>query len=1740
MSIKSTEQISSSSSLVSVKNSNSNESLQKKNDSIILKKSKKPSKFDSGFSKTQQKIQNASNENRLLYSKKLCVIRPELIASLDFNSIKSVDDKIIKDINARMFLNRLSKRKIDLESINLAFKKVLDQNLESFNTAKNQYQASLASASSEIALLKLAYNFKFYAEIGSSFSSFINFYLFDPSEFYQNPVEEEGKGFSYLEFMKDTMQWGSNEYFFNILKDSIAFGKDATMLLQFINDLSFSIAFSTPIYALSEKRFGSNNSSNLANVKSKIISPNTKVLNIFSETKSLSLDQNKIDSAKFCRDLTASVQIGKIIKAKGDEDEKLKLAIEKYSSDFFTLERSEKSSTLYKEIFGWDPYASSYSSETSFYDKEDYYYIPDFSSYQKGLVSNIFTIDQNSLIISTDEDQYQSSEKINENVQNKTFLGVKSLVDKSFSSESGIDLKLYDNAIIKVQDNLEDASYIFKQLFRLLDKKGSKKSKENLAADSHHTSLQNLYAKVIKLVNKRYWTKFTKYLGYNASELLDSKDSNITNSEEFYKCWGIHFISNYPEQSKLIIQRFIEDYNKGFLTFSENSKIEKKTAIVNNQTVEIEVESRDNIFPGTQTPNDLTGKRGSLYSYLQQLESDIRNPKKATVPEKIDTSQGGEDYLVYSTREREFPLIQTASPTNVFCGSLETAQNIKNLETAGFFDLNKGDLVNLTAVNQLGAQVDQRAALLFEWQQCNCMWIKDQDTVYPAGIIPVSACIIDAVMTVLYECLSEIMDIKPAAKSSPYFPSVKSNSPPYHDQLFDTATTRSRNIKYIGGIGSFSSLNTQYWVPVLNAFNESLTRSDQKKSMLFSGNSMSEAISGIINAFNLVCENSNLGIASNFEPFLSQFIADRSVEQTDQPQIPKFGTPLSIKKSEVQNMIDSDLILGLDYNVSGAKIIGDDLNPYTEAILGVPTSFAKNNSPIYSNGKTSKTNSLSFSLPGIYLFATVKNSNLADYKSSSNFNNVLNNPQASPSQLLDQLSSAVIKDITENFINKVEGERSLYNNEGTALEVTPENLIPFYTIKETFLKSYNQAHQYGESQISDPVSNQIAYNISDKISFIDNAYQFSNLSESQAIEYINELWSDVLKLIQISGEKSQIPNEFWLLHNLKGDISTNPIEQLLDSSLNEVRNVLNSVAANGSINQFYGNPWWMNDANFGGNKLIRKYQNLCKVVLEAESEEVRFGIAFDLINKFSERIKRYSETAYEGLVNTSGKPNALEKLMSDLAKTIPGRDILQNLNRHQLSLKTVSLKRLSGDENNFYISKSEILNEKHIESIKLMLNTQNLNGEEGKNIRNNIIGFPSGFFNNVYNQNSNYTGPLSTNLESNSKVSGKYSPLFGIKVNCKLPDYPILSVIPKIFRFDYELFVLPDAFDSVDFNLINCWEDLVKSMTFTRIRFLAQEGTPGTSEEIVKIDAEQKEIFSDLESSSLSSNSEDSEYNASLFDVYSNTLASYLLQKYYKLISGLSLQEEDFNSIFSGLNIPINDYAVDLSKSLSSIYKELNQDLNENKVDEIFIPKKDITALELDAVTPNLIDFNNSIVSYEKIVKTFSKEIKEGKFKDVDISLFDSFTNASSSKLFSAKNMRDQIISAKYFDRIFCVMIDPDEFKIASSFSYEKEIKQGRISIGKVSTPAFNKLLDSYSGYQKFLIDNNLAEIDSEDDNNVLTLKLSKRLDEGKVSFSSTYYNVIRKEEENTPYGITLKEDNPGDLMIIDSIEGDN
>ena len=607
-----------------------------------------------------------------------------------------------------------------------------------------------------------------------------------------------------------------------------------------------------------------------------------------------------------------------------------------------------------------------------------------------------------------------------------------------------------------------------------------------------------------------------------------------------------------------------------------------------------------------------------------------------------------------------------------------------------------------------------------------------------------------------------------------------------------------------------------------------------------------------------------------------------------------------------------------------------------------------------------------------------------------------------------------------------------------------------------------------------------------------------------------------------------IPPEVWFVVNVAGSATNSPAAQLLSADLD----ILSSYQQSGTLAILTmddaTSTWWSKDKDYGNDTLFTWWSQCARKFISARDEDIRLGIGFDILQKYAERISTYAETAIDGLTTEDGsESSALEILISELSETTPGRDVLSNLTPLQLMQKSNALERQAGDPDLGYISKSETFSSNDYRALDLMLGLLPLTGDEGRNIKTSLIGMPASLFANVApTANCAYFGPTGTAINSiHSKVSaGKNSSLFGLKASATMPDYPLFSLVPKIFRFDYELFVLPDAFDNIDFDSVYTWEQLVDETIFTRQRFLVVEGSPGTSEALVKIDQSEKEIYGVV--------IEDPD-NVNLFDIYSNTLASYLLEKYYKLVGGVGMGDDDFCTAGSGLEIPINDYAIDFAGALSSIYTDLESGIDSSKIDSIFMASEDIESVSYNTLNPSAAS-NSSVASYSTMVSTFSTEIAAGEFGEVEATLFESFTNAASSRLFSAESMRDKIIGAKYFDRIFYVLTDPDEFAIASQEEYQADKSRRGGAANLEVMEVYRSTIEKLDGEGEIIP----VAFDSTTGSPTF-YKVVSRKDEGHMSFGGIMWTVVRENEGSTTmenYEVVLRSTEQGSLMVNDYI----
>jgi hypothetical protein len=1721
------------------------------------------SDFGVAYTSTGRTIDLNPPNNNIISSKKLCVYRPELLAMLDFMAVDETDfvSTVFEDANTVLFNQRSAKRKMQENSSVNSLNSIAESEPELYTEALTQYESALASAAAEIALLKIAYQFKTYAKIGSSFSAFIANYDFDLSEFTvltQIPMGHiYGSGQPAFEnLMKKRMGWGGSNLSAKILSKAISEGKDASLFLQFLADTAFTCCFGTPHGVLSGLRFNLDSAFYGSERRdqttySRIILPGDT--HSSSPHMLTNLYKDKSGLIRASRDLTASVQIGKIAAAAGDEDENLKNILEKYvESDFFTS-TTKFSRSMFANLAGWDPFGSAVSSFDNIGNNDtSIYFVPDFVTYSSGIVSNIFTSDERTAILSSDSDSYQSGPTVGEYVPTKSYSGSNDLVEAAFQSDSGIDLSLYSTTVSSLQDSLEDFSGAFLQLFKLLDKRGSVVASDSaLTENVHPTSPLNIYAKILTIFEQRFTHKMPACIGFEptalgeywdfADELASaSRDVQIdqassgfkTLANDFYKCWGILLMITRPDLCVKIIEKFIDDYLRGYLTYSETSTFETLTDSASGEETEVEI--RANVLPGTETEVDLSASRGGLYNYLAGMYEEFMNPKTCLNSDGSDTAS---DFYISADggSGHFFATWVPNSPTNVFAGSVFTERHQQNslmLDVKQSMALVWGsdagpptsDLYLDASVGEDDKGKDKSAdasSFSFMVEQINILahqqlataWGENDDgTVAPLQIIPIAGGMIDAVMSVLYDCLSPILNITSVGEGDPFWPAVESKSPPYHVQyLTDVAGYTTDVIQC--SIGTLDA-NLNRWVPVLNAIKDTIVRSEDQTTY-FANAELSSLFGTIVEAF-AACNP----VASNMFDIVSAGASTTYAHNARMGKIsagifPLAGddplaTAVPSWSSFTSTQVGKNISAGAGYKFGGVDVKTDDgagrgstgllasnwanymdWNAYHAGVDDGATGGEENIiAAMLSAGAEQYTTTATFSKTGCYsisLFASLK----TPLPSSTSI--LGDTAVTTPSQWLDKCDE--LDDWTEAW--RVASRVALDY-------ITSENQSGYGYWDEPTTEALMKAMNNGS--------------IAELMLGIDN-----------------------------------VPQSCWWIMNASGRMgssATTPISAIFSKTFDELMPLKVSAVGrkSGAIADPAADANWSADFQYGNSMLWATLVKVINRVSWCVEEDIAAGMCLDVFRKFGERIADYSETAVDGLTTEDDSdPSPLEILLGELTETTAGVDVLQNLSTRQLNLKAAGLERQIGDVDKGYVSKSEIITDNDILAIKTLMSESSLISAEGKNAKTFVIGLPSGILDVVCGGDdiSNYEGPVGTSLNDSSDVTGKNCPLLGLRVTGKMPDYPTISLIPKIYRFDSELFCLPDVFDNIDVkNPPSNWAELVVKSKFTRLRFLTEEADPGSSEKIIKVDGTSKLTFGELVQ--LDS------YNETLFDIYSNTLASYVLEKYYKLMIGLAMSEDDFNTSSTGLEIPINEYAVDLATALAGVYTDLESDLSQEKIDELFMPSSDIESLANNAMSDTSSNTTtHSISTYSDMVKSFQSEIADGEFSEIDASLFEGFTNSASSRLMSAGSMRDKIIGAKYFDRVYYLIVDPDEFLIAGSEAYEAELDRTHKGLGgEKEEQAAELIIANYSEYISQLetagtIEPVHADLDgdgkddAETDGSPAYYKLTVRPDEGNLSFASFYTTLVREPDVEGAYKTALRQDISTDLMVDSKLEGE-
>jgi hypothetical protein len=154
-------------------------------------------------------------------------------------------------------------------------------------------------------------------------------------------------------------------------------------------------------------------------------------------------------------------------------------------------------------------------------------------------------------------------------------------------------------------------------------------------------------------------------------------------------------------------------------------------------------------------------------------------------------------------------------------------------------------------------------------------------------------------------------------------------------------------------------------------------------------------------------------------------------------------------------------------------------------------------------------------------------------------------------------------------------------------------------------------------------------------------------------------------------------------------------------------------------------------------------------------------------------------------------------------------------------------------------------------------------------------------------------------------------------------------------------------------------------------------------------------------------------------EIYTNLAVSETLKMYYRVMLGVNFSEIAFPSTPEGVNIPVSDSTAQLAQSMADQISAVSNYSGE--------------------LADNLRNLVSDITTFENV-----DDFVDGELQPVDAALLGDLRNAYQSRVFSPDLLRSRIVSAKMFDRVFAVPVDPDEFYI---------VPPGEPQIGDVSTP---------------------------------------------------------------------------------------
>ena len=383
-----------------------------------------------------------------------------------------------------------------------------------------------------------------------------------------------------------------------------------------------------------------------------------------------------------------------------------------------------------------------------------------------------------------------------------------------------------------------------------------------------------------------------------------------------------------------------------------------------------------------------------------------------------------------------------------------------------------------------------------------------------------------------------------------------------------------------------------------------------------------------------------------------------------------------------------------------------------------------------------------------------------------------------------------------------------------------------------------------------------------------------------------------------------------------------------------------------------------------------------RILQSAKREEIIVDFLYDFLEKYADRVDAY-KTATLDIAEGEGAP--LGDLITNLRDTgDAGTDVLQNMAVNQMALKQVALQEEKADPTKGYLPQLSILNRSEVNSVRVLCSEPVLTSPEGDTTKVMFVGIPTSVF------------------DKNSVDSE-----FCIKVSYTDIEYPQLVFRSKSYKFDKDLYILPDDIERAGIKRTDSFSDVVDKIKFSKLRVEVIESEDASAsirleDDIVKLRVDNRNR-----------------------EIYTNLTVSESLKMYYRIMLGINMSEVALQSTPEGVNIPVSAATAQLAQSMASQISAVANYSGE--------------------LASNLKNLVADITTFENV-----EDFVDGELQPVDAALLGDLKNAYQSRIFSPELLRSRVLSAKMFDRIYAIPVDPDEFYI---------VPPGQPQVGDVSTP---------------------------------------------------------------------------------------